>query len=202
MWNERFARPGYLFGTEPALFVREQAARLAPGSQVLSVAEGEGRNAVWLAGQGHRVTAFEQSPNALAKAHALAQERGVEVAFHEADIFEWDWQARDYDAVFGVFIQFVGPDERARIFDGLKTATRPGGRVFLHGYTPRQLEYGTGGPPHAQNMYTPELLEDAFGDWQIERLEAYDREIDEGAGHSGRSALIDLIARKPARKPA
>ncbi|MGC9420436.1 MAG: SAM-dependent methyltransferase, partial [Rhodovulum sp.] len=97
VWNDRFAGDDYLYGTEPATFVVREAGRLAPGARVLSVAEGEGRNAVWLAGRGCAVTAVDGAANALAKARRLAMARGVEVAFHLADIETWDWQARPHD---------------------------------------------------------------------------------------------------------
>ena len=194
-WDQRYARPGYLFGTEPANFVRAQAGVLAPGSRVLCVADGEGRNSAYLAGLGHRVTAFDASPVALEKARALAAEKGVSVDFRQSAIEEWDW-SDPYDAVVGVFIQFTPPDLRARLFGWMAQAVAPGGLLLLHGYAPRQVEYGTGGPGNPAHMYTEELLREAFDGWEILRLEDYDREIDEGEGHSGRSALVDFVARK------
>jgi hypothetical protein len=79
----------------------------------------------------------------------------------------------------------------------MKRAVRPGGVVLLHGYTPKQLEYGTGGPAAVEQLYTEELLRGAFGNWEISRLVSYERELAEGERHQGRSALIDLIARRP-----
>lgn len=196
MWNQRYAQPGYLFGTEPAEFLRREAARLTPGSRVLCVADGEGRNSVYLAGQGHRVTAFDGSGVALDKARKLAAERGVAVDFRQSGVEDWDW-SQSFDAVVAIFIQFAPPDLRDRMFGWLAQAVAPGGLLLLHGYAPRQVEYGTGGPKDKAHMYTPELLRLAFGGFQILRLEEYDREIDEGAGHSGLSALADLVARKP-----
>ncbi|TDE35225.1 SAM-dependent methyltransferase [Antarcticimicrobium sediminis] len=195
-WDKRYQRDGYLFGTEPAEFVREQAGGLAPGSRVLCLADGEGRNSVHLAGLGHDVTAFDASVVAQDKARALAADRGVSVAFHHARIEDWDW-SQTYDAVVGVFIQFAPPDLRDRLFGWMAQAVVPGGRVMLHGYAPRQVGYGTGGPGVPENLYTEALLRQAFEGWEILRLADYDREIDEGPGHSGRSALVDLVARKP-----
>jgi hypothetical protein len=94
-------------------------------------------------------------------------------------------------------VQFMGPEARVRQFETLRPAVRPGGRLVLHGYTPEQVDYGTGGPPSRENMYTIELLNDAFNDWRILRLAAYEREVQEGRGHSGQSALIDMVAQKP-----
>lgn len=197
MWNDRFSGKDYLFGTDPADFVRRQASELPPHQNILSVADGEGRNSVFLAGLGHQVTAMDGSDMGVAKAVRLAAERGVSVAFHVADIATWDWRASQYDVVLGVFIQFAPPPLRAEIFAGMKAALRPGGLLLLHGYTPEQLQHGTGGPRAVENLYTAHLLATGFGDLQILRLAAYEAEISEGTGHKGRSALIDLVARKP-----
>ena len=195
MWDQRYSQPGFLFGTEPAEFLKREGHRLPGGADVLCVADGEGRNSVYLAGLGHKVTAFDASGVALEKARALAAERGVAPEFHLSGVEDWDW-GRTHDAVVAVFIQFAPPPLRDRILGWLARAVAPGGLLLLHGYVPRQLEYGTGGPPTAENMYETELLQKAFGDMEILRLEAYDREVDEGRGHSGMSALIDLVARK------
>lgn len=197
MWDERFAGKDYLFGTEPAAFLRREAGVLAPGSRVLCLADGEGRNSVWLAGQGHQVTAMEASPVALDKARALAATRGVEVAFRQAGIEGWDW-SQPYDAVVGVFIQFAPPALRAQIHAGIARAVVPGGLVLLHGYAPRQIANGTGGPRAVENLYALDGLRADFPGWHVLRAEDYDAEIQEGRGHAGQSALIDFIARRPA----
>ncbi len=197
-WNDRYAQPGYLFGTEPAKFLLDNAAFLPPaGARTLAVADGEGRNSVWLAGCGMDVVAMEAAPNALAKARALARERGVDVDFRQALIEDWDWAPDVYDLVVAVCIQFMGPQLRNEVFAGMKRTLRPGGTLMLHGYTVEQLGRGTGGPPVLENLYTRPMLKQAFDDMEVLRLEAYERDVDEGRGHSGQSAMIDLIARKP-----
>ena len=198
MWNQRYDRPDYLFGTEPAAFLAREGGRLAPGSKVLSVADGEGRNGVWLAGQGHKVTAFDSSDVALDKAWALAKVQGVSVDFRYADILGWVWTPEAFDAVVGIFIQFLSPAERAVVFEGMKRTLEPGGILLLHGYAPRQIEYATGGPKVRENMYSLDLLREAFAGLEVLRAEDYDALIEEGSGHSGKSGLIDFIARKPA----
>ncbi len=195
-WDKRYETPGYLFGTEPAQFLRDQAGWMPAGADTLCVADGEGRNSVYLASLGHRVTAFDRSQPGVAKARILAEKTGVAPEYHVAGIAEWDWR-RTYDVVVAVFIQFAPPPLRDRILGWLAGAVKPGGLLLLHGYVPRQLEYGTGGPPDAANMYTTGLLQRVFGDFEILRLADYDTDVDEGRGHSGRSALIDLVARKP-----
>jgi len=154
---------------------------------------------VWLAAQGFEVTAMDGAPNAIAKARRLAAARGVTVDFHLADIALWDWEAAPFDAVIGIFIQFAPRAMQDGILDGMKCALRPGGRLLLllHGFVPRQVGYGTGGPPDPDQMYTEALLRDRVADFKILELRDYDAEIAKGPGHSGRAALVDLVARRP-----
>jgi SAM-dependent methyltransferase len=195
-WNERYSSPDYLFGTRPAAFVEREAWRLTAGQSALCVADGEGRNSVFLAEQGLHVTAMDGSDAAAAKARALAQERNVSVAFHVADIASWDWEDRQYDAVLAIFIQFAGPDLRDAIFEGMLRTLAPGGLLLLHGYTPAQLAFNTGGPRVVANLYTADLLADRFKDLEILHLAEYEAELCEGSQHVGRSALIDFVAQK------
>ena len=197
MWDERYGRDDYLFGTEPAEFLVAQRHLLRPGLSVLAVADGEGRNSVYLAEHGVSVIAMDASEVGVAKARRLAAARGVEVDFRVADILDWEWAPDAHDLVVGIFIQFLAPEDRARVFAGMQRTLRPGGTLLLHGYRPEQIEYGTGGPPQRDHLYTEALLADSFGDLSIERLASYDTEIDEGTGHVGMSALIDLVATKP-----
>ncbi|MCV2864964.1 SAM-dependent methyltransferase [Albidovulum sediminicola] len=196
MWNDRYAGDDYLFGTEPADFLHRARPCIAPGQTALVIADGEGRNSVWLAGQGLKVAAFDSAPNAVAKARRLAEARGVAVEFQLCDLDDWDWSRR-FDVVAGIFIQFVGPAGQPQLFERIDRALTPGGLLLLHGYAPRQVEYGTGGPPYRENMYTLDLLRRGFAGYEILRAEDFDADVDEGRGHSGRSALIDFIARKP-----
>lgn len=199
-WSARYRDAGdnFLFGVEPNRWLVGQQGALAGCRTVLSVADGEGRNSVWLAEQGFSVTASEISPVALEKAKKFATGRGVSVDFQRADLLDHEWPLAAYDAVVAVFIQFVGPRERAGVFAGMKRAVKPGGVLLLQGYTPKQLEYKTGGPPSVENLYTAALLRESFADWCIESLNEYEDDLDEGVGHKGRSALIGLVARKPA----
>lgn len=196
-WDARFSQPDYLFGTEPADFLIRHIHFLPPGSRVLCIADGEGRNSVWLAGQGKDVVAMDGSGVALDKARALAARKGVSVDYRQGDVALWDWDAEPFDAVVGIFFQFLTPAARALVFAGLDRAIKPGGLLMLHGYAPRQVGYGTGGPPHSENMYDLALLNDAFPGYEVLFEADYDAEVDEGRGHSGRSALVDFIARKP-----
>jgi SAM-dependent methyltransferase len=198
-WSARYRDAGdnYLFGTAPNRFLASQVERFGAGMSVLSVADGEGRNAVWLVEQGCQVTATEISPVALEKAAKLAKGRHVAVEWLQADILNWTWPTDTYDAVVGIFIQFAPPAERPRQISGMKQAVKPGGLLFLEGYTPKQLEYRTGGPSAVENLYTEAMLREFFADWEIISLHEHEDTIEEGTAHVGRSALIDLVARKP-----
>ncbi|NBD30029.1 MAG: methyltransferase domain-containing protein [Alphaproteobacteria bacterium] len=197
MWEDRYSAEGdYLFGRAPAAFLQDNPWIVTGMKTALCVADGEGRNSVWLAGRGLQVSAFDLSPTAVERARALAAEAGVQVATQVSDWAGHDW-TRQVDMVVGIFVQFMGPGDRPGQFADMARALRPGGRLVLHGYRPEQVEYGTGGPPSRENMYTEALLREAFPGWHLERLASYERDVDEGRGHSGRSALIDFVARKP-----
>src|SRR5262245_930199 len=195
-WNARFAIPGYLFGEEPNEFLCRSAHWMKPRGSVLCVADGEGRNSVWLAERGFTVTAFDFAPNAVAKAHALAARRGVVVDHRLSDFEHWPWNERTYDALVAIFIQFLPPDAREVELTNMKNAVAPGGTFLLQGYRPEQVDYRTGGPPRREHMYTRTWIEAQFADWDIVALEEYDAVIREGQAHSGMSALIDLVAKK------
>ena len=196
IWNERYAGDDYHFGTEPNAFLVSQQSLLKPGMSCLAVADGEGRNGVWLAGHGLDVLSVDSSSVAQEKAAKLARERGVTVKFEQVDLAQWTWGENRFDMVAGIFIQFATPDLREQMFAHIKRCLKPGGLLLLQGYTPRQLHYRTGGPSQAENLYTEALLRNAFEDMEILHLREHDDIISEGSGHSGMSALIDLVARK------
>ena len=196
-WNARFARDEFHFGEEPNAFLRAQAHRLPRGGSVLCVADGEGRNSVWLAEQGMQVTAFDFAPNAVHKAKRLAQRRNVSVTHELGDIYAWPWTSTRYAALVAIFIQFLPPDSRDSVFAGMQDAVEPHGLFLLEGFRPEQVDFGTGGPPRREHMYTRAWLETRFAGWEILSFEEYDAVIQEGKAHNGMSALIDLVARKP-----
>jgi cyclopropane fatty-acyl-phospholipid synthase-like methyltransferase len=196
MWDERYAGGEYFYGTRPNAFMVSQQHLLKPGMKCLAVADGEGRNGVWLVEQGLKVLSVDSSAVAASKADTLAQQKGVKLDFEVADLLDWEWGENRYDAVVAIFIQFAPPAQRAQLFANMKKCLKPGGLLLLQGYTPRQLEYGTGGPSQAENLYTEPMLRKEFADMELVQLSEHDGEIREGAGHSGMSALIDLVARK------
>lgn len=196
LWNNRFSGDDYLFGTAPNAFLATQRERLKPGMRALAIADGEGRNGVFMAQQGLDVLSIDFSPVALAKAQNLAAAAGVTLKTECVDLAAWDWGGPRFDVVAAIFFQFADPAWRARIFASIKHVLVPGGLLLLEGYRPKQLEYGTGGPSQVENLYTRELLEREFADMEILHLAEYDTEVNEGTRHQGMSALIDLVARK------
>jgi SAM-dependent methyltransferase len=196
-WEARFAGAEYLFGTEPNVFLKSYADLFRPGQSILAVADGEGRNGVWLAQQGFDVLSVDFSSRALTKAKALAAARGATLRFEHADLSMWKWPVAEFDAAAAIFIQFATPALRERIFAGMRGAVKPGGLVLIEGYRPEQIGYKTGGPSQIEHLYTSDMLRQAFGDWQILELREHDSIIKEGDHHVGMSALIDLVARKP-----
>jgi SAM-dependent methyltransferase len=196
-WNERFDREDYWFGTEPTPFLQEQAQRLKPGMTALCIADGEGRNGVWLARQGLKVTTVDLSPKGIAKAQRLAARSGVKIETICADLEAWDWGPPRFDLVVGILFQFAGPAWRDGIFRAMKDVLKPGGLIMIQGYRPEQIAYGTGGPPFVENLYTADMLRAAFAELEILHLAEYDREQPEGMQHQGGlCALIDMVARK------
>lgn len=195
-WEARFSVGEYLFGVRPNAYLASKTGLLARGSRALSIADGEGRNSVWLAEQGLQVDAFDFSPTAVGKAERLAASRSVHVGFNVTDTFAWNWAPSHYDLVAAIFIQFASPAERAKLFPLIKQTLKPGGLLILQGYRPEQLEYGTGGPPEADHLYTEAMIREALSDMDILELRSYDEPVDEGKGHAGMSALMGVVARK------
>ncbi len=195
-WNERYATKEFLFGTAPNAFLAAQHDRLRPGQKALAIADGEGRNGVWLARQGLDVTSVDFSPLGVEKARKLAARYTVSLQIECADLATWDWGVPRFDIVAGIFFQFAAPPFRALIFGRMQEVLKPGGLLLLEGYRPEQLNYGTGGPSEIANLYTAPLLREAFAAMKILHLAEYDAEISEGRRHRGMSALIDLVAQK------
>lgn len=195
-WNQRFAGTDYLFGTEANAWLASHQSRLKKGGRALAVADGEGRNSVWLAAQGMQVDAFDISTAGVEKAIRLAAQQQVQVNYQVCSCEEFEWQPERYDLVVAIFIQFADPEERAALFANMMASLKPGGLLLLQGYTPKQLDYKTGGPPLLSHLYTEELLREAFAEMEIVELRSYEDVLHEGEHHKGRSALVGLVARK------
>lgn len=195
-WNSRFEGADYLFGTEPNDYLRQHAVRWERGSRVLCVADGEGRNSVALANRGLQVDAFDISSVGVGKAQKLAEAAGVHIDYSVSDCDTWLWPADTYDGIAAIFVQFADPAMRERLFANMIRALKRGGLLVLQGYTPKQLDYKTGGPGELSHLYTSPMLREAFSSMEIIELREYEAALNEGARHRGTSALIGLVARK------
>ena len=195
-WNSRYDRDDYIFGTEPNHYLLKYKAYFKAGMSALAVADGEGRNSVWLAKQGLITSAFDISSVGVEKARQLARAENVEVNFSVADCQSWDWDAQKFDIIAAIFIQFADPVMRKKLFSQMIGALNPGGIIILQGYTPKQLEYKTGGPGLIDHLYTEDLLRKEFSDLEFINLSVYDAELKEGSQHAGMSALIGMVAKK------
>ena len=193
-WDERFSIEDYLFGAEPAQALVNLEHYLIPQGDTLVIADGEGRNSVYLASKGFKVTATDASTVANIKAKALAASQNVEVNYQVEDFFDIDWSAKQYDNIVGIFFQFIPPDKIKQVLTALPTAIKKGGTLLIHGYTPQQIELATGGPKDVSLMYTKELFEDMFENVEILVNNEYQMQLTEGSGHNGPSALIDFVA--------
>lgn len=195
-WDQHYTAPGYKYGTAPNQFVTEQAWRLPPASQVLLPGDGEGRNSVWLASQGHRVQAIDSSAVGLAKAQALAAERGVAIHTTHADLTDWHPAPASVDAVVLVYMH-LPPAIRTAILHKLAQALRPGGWWLLEAFHPEQLCHSSGGPKDTAMLYTPELLQVDVGHL-LDTTLLWDGEttLDEGPGHQGLAHVTRHVAQR------
>jgi ubiquinone/menaquinone biosynthesis C-methylase UbiE len=195
-WQGRYAVSEYIFGEEPNAFLASKKTLLPKSGRALAIADGEGRNGVWLAQQGLDVLSLDFSPNGQDKAKSLAKARGVTLSFELADVHEWSYPEHSFDVVVEIFTQFSDPEQRALKWEGMKRTLKPGGLLLLEGYTPKQLDHGTGGPKQLDHLYTREMLMDAFGGFSKVEIRDYETLMSEGGGHAGMAAVIDVVAWK------
>lgn len=195
-WDDRYSGAEYLYGTEPSDFLLERCSVLRAGGDVLCLADGEGRNGVFLATKGMRVTGVDSSAVGLAKAERLAAERGVPFTAVMADLSDWDLGEARWDAVVSIWAHLPVP-VRTALHPRLARALRPGGVLLLEHYHPRQLGYGTGGPSDPTMMLTLGELHAAFPGWESVHAFEGERVVIEGNGHGGKSFVTQAILRKP-----
>lgn len=193
-WDQRYAEPEMAYGDQPNDFLRAVADRIPPGP-VLCIAEGQGRNAVWLAQRGHAVTALDASPVGMARAQELARARGVTLDTVVADLSTWEGPVGHWAAVIATSAH-LPPTVRARVHGLIPAWLRPGGVLVLEAYRPDQLRYGTGGPPDVQMLYSADLLRQDFAGMEFLHLQEVDREVIEGRYHNGMAAVTQCLARR------
>jgi SAM-dependent methyltransferase len=195
VWDERYNTDDYVYGTDPNEFLAAAAAEM-PRGRTLCIAEGEGRNAVFLAEQGHDVVAVDSSAIGLKKAGRLASERGVKIETVVADLAFFDIEPDSWDAVVSVFAH-VPPDIRAPLHKRIVHGLRSGGMLVLEAYTPEQIQLGTGGPAVAEMTMSLDLLREELEGLVFVHAMELERDVVEGQFHTGRGAVVQLIAVKP-----
>jgi SAM-dependent methyltransferase len=191
-WDERYRADEYAYGREPNEFLRAEAHRIAPG-RVLCLAEGEGRNAVYLAGLGHEVTAVDFSVEGLRKAERLAREQQVEIATVHADLATYEPEGSAFTGVVAIWAH-LPPSVRRHVHAWIPRALREGGVYILEAYTPQQLAFNTGGPRDAALLMTLVGLKEELSPLTIEIGREVEREVHEGGFHGGPSATVQLVA--------
>ncbi len=195
-WDGVYDEEEFVFGTEPNAWFAEHDSLLEKGQRILMVADGEGRNSVWCARKGMVVDAFDLSEKAVQKAERLARENGVSVSFSVHGIDDWSWVPDSYDAVAVIMCQFATPAMRTFLFDHCIKTLKKDGLLFVLGYSPKQLEYKTGGPPWVEHLYTEAMLRQYAAGMEILELASWDAEVTAGRRHQGKSALVGMVARK------
>jgi SAM-dependent methyltransferase len=194
-WNERYSIDEYYYGTEPNEFLKAHASRIPTHGKVLCLAEGEGRNAVYLASLGYQVTAVDGSKVGLEKLQKLAKLRGVSVEAVVADLAEYTIEPGTWDAIVSIWCH-VPKTLRESLHLNSVRGLKTGGVFALESYHPRQLEFKSGGPPSAELMMTSDALREELEGLDFEVLREIDREVKEGPGHQGRSAVVQALAVK------
>lgn len=193
-WQKRFDQTDYVFGKEANAFIQESVNRYSMGPNVLAVAEGEGRNAVFLAEKGCTVTIWDFAQSGLDKAQALAHEKEVQLTTRLQDLAQVEWPSEAYDTIICVFGHF-NPDLRKQTLEGIRQAVKPGGLFVTEVYAKEQLEYGTGGPKDLEYLYDEKDFA-VFHDWETLHFDKKEVERHEGTGHNGLSCVYQFVGRK------
>lgn len=195
MWDQRYDTAEYVYGTDPNAFLAGVVNDL-PVGRTLCIAEGEGRNAVFLAERGHEVVAVDASAVGLEKARRLAQERGVQIETVTADLADFDIEADSWDAVVSIFAH-VPPGVRQTLHRKIVRGLHTGGTLVLEAYTPAQIALGTGGPPVPELTMTLDALREELDGLIFTHAVEFEREVLEGRFHTGKGAVVQLVAVKP-----
>lgn len=195
VWNERYNTEEYVYGKRPNDFIASIVDQL-PKGRLLSLAAGEGRNCVFLAQQGMEVHSVDSANVGLEKALKLAQEKRVQIHTEVADLAHYEIEDNHWDVIISVFAH-LPPEIRRNLHRKVVAGLKPGGAFALEAYTPKQLEFKTGGPPVAELTMTLDALRDELQGLEFRHALETEREVIEGKLHHGQAAVVQLLAFKP-----
>lgn len=195
MWDKRYDTTEYVYGTDPNAFLNEVVNQI-PKGRTLCIAEGEGRNAVFLAEHGYEVVAVDSSAIGLEKARKLTSERGVEIETLVEDLSNFNIEADSWDAIVSIFAH-VPADIRKPLHRKIVQGLRSGGVLVLEAYTPEQIKLGTGGPPVAELTVTLDALRVELDGLELRHAVELERDVIEGQFHTGKGAVVQVVAVKP-----
>lgn len=196
-WNERFSTNEALFGEDPNGWLFEHADKIPASARVVCLADGQGRNGLYLARKGHQVTSFDVSTVAIDQLRQKALRTGCKIDAQVIDIANWRPESGSLDAVVAIFFQFADPALRESVFSAIAQAIRPGGLLIIEGYGTRQLYHRTGGPGVIENLYSPNTITNSFVQWPVLASRDCDMVLNEGDGHKGMSHVVSAVLRKP-----
>lgn len=194
-WDERFGGAAFVYGTEPNRWLASRASSIVPRGRVLSLGEGEGRNAVWLAQQGFQVEAVDGSAVGLEKAQRLAAERGIAIRTRLLDLAQFQPDPDPFDAVVLIFLH-LAPSLRKAVHLAAVQSLRPGGAVIMEAFNSAQVKFASGGPRQPEMLYTVDLLRSDFPGVTWDVLDEVEADLDEGPLHRGRAALVHGLGRR------
>ena len=193
MWNQRYGGDGFAYGTEPNSFLVDNAKLLT--GPVLSLAEGEGRNAVFLASLGLDVLGVDGSEVGLAKAQRLAESKGVEIRTAVADLATYEPLANFFGSVVSIFAHLPS-DVRRRLYPLMEQSLKPGGIILLEAYSKSQLSRNTGGPKDPDMLMTAVDIQKEFSNCEVILCHEIEREVVEGEFHTGMASVVQFIGKK------
>ncbi len=195
-WDERYSEPGYTYGTEPNDFLISMADTVTPGGRILCLAEGEGRNAVYLASLGYEVTGVDGSEVGLRKAQALARERGVTITTIHADLGTFEIGSEQWDGIIACYCH-VPSVIRIPLHQAAVRGLKPGGIFVLEAFSQEQLAYDTGGPQSLDMLMSLDDIKIELAGLEFRHAVQLEREVREGSRHTGLASVIQIVGIKP-----
>jgi SAM-dependent methyltransferase len=196
VWDRRYGEPEPLFGLKPNVYLEAQSKRLTPGANILVPGDGYGRNGLWLARQGFSVHTVDLSSVGVERARKAAQAAGLRMTIEQADLATWPWPVNRFDAAAAIFVHLPSAVRR-HVHASMLRALKSGGLAIIECFTPRQIQFSSGGPKDLDMLCTADLLREEFAGAEILELEEKTVRLEEGHKHSGMGAVVQGVFRAP-----